>query len=298
MRPCLDAFFAQTPWRERIEADPVEFPHRYSDPRDIEVAALLSACLAYGRADLFKPKLESLFAQMGPSPADFVRALEVQGAATLLRGFVYRFNVAADLAVLLLGMGRVLREKGSLEQLFVESLVQADDMLHGALDLFLRELRAVPMAEIHHALGMERGLHHLLPSPLGPGAAKRLNLFLRWMVRGPDAVDFGIWTRVPKRVLMVPVDTHIARMAKNLGLTTRSDLGWKTALEITDSLRRLDPEDPVKYDFPLCHYGMSGACPATPVPENCAKCLLLPACEVGPKVVRKTGRTRPSTSSG
>lgn len=286
LRPRLDAFFAETRWRERIAFDPVEFPHRYTDPRDIEVSALLSACLAYGRADLFKPKLERLHAQMGRSPAAFVRELDLEGARKLLEGFVYRFNVGADLAVLLLGMGRVLREKQSLEAAFVETLSAAPD-LHGALSSFVAEIRRVPLAPIRRVLGAERGLHHLLPSPLGTGAAKRLNLFLRWMVRGPDDVDFGIWTQVPKSVLLVPLDTHIARMAKNLGLTQRNDLGWKTAEEITASLGRLDPADPVKYDFPLCHYGMSGACPAKPVPQNCARCVLLPSCRVGPRALKR-----------
>ncbi|HYX91271.1 MAG TPA: DUF2400 family protein, partial [Myxococcaceae bacterium] len=100
LRPRLDAFLERTDVAARIGFDPVELPRRYSDPRDVEVVALLSACLAYGRADLFKPKLVSLLKRMGPSPSRFVAALEVKGAVQLLSGFVYRFNVATDLAVL------------------------------------------------------------------------------------------------------------------------------------------------------------------------------------------------------
>jgi uncharacterized protein (TIGR02757 family) len=271
---------ATAPQRERMSSDPVELPHRYSDPRDIEVAALLSACLAYGRVDLFKPKLEALLAQMGPSPAEFVRTLDVRGAAKLLDGFVYRFNVPADLAVLLLGMGKALRAHGSLEAVFVEALERAGT-LKGALDGFTRALRDVPMQEIRAVLGRERGLAHLLPSPLGPGAAKRLNLFLRWMVRGPDAVDFGIWKRVSPALLLIPLDTHIGRIAKRIGLTRRSDLGWKTAEEITQSLRLVDAADPVRFDFALCHHGMSGVCAPSPKVESCAGCALLPVCRTG-----------------
>jgi uncharacterized protein (TIGR02757 family) len=214
----------------------------------------MSACLAYGRADLFKPKLESLLGGMGPAPARFVAALEVEGAAALLRGFVYRFNLAADLAVLLLGMGRALRERGSLEAVFAEHL-RRTGTLRGALEGFAGEIRSVPMEPIRAALGRERGLDHLLPARLGAGAAKRLNLFLRWMVRGPDAVDLGIWRSVPASVLMVPLDTH----------------------------------DPVKYDFALCHYGMSGRCPARSLAENCAGCFFLEACRFGPALVRRAG---------
>jgi uncharacterized protein (TIGR02757 family) len=295
LRPRLDAFLASTDARARIGFDPVEFPHRYSDPRDIEVSALLAAALAYGRADLFRPKVDALLKRMGPSPAAFVRALDVPGARALLSGFVYRFNVGTDVAVLLLGMGRALREHGSLEALFVQGLESAGT-LHGALGAFTTALRRVPMEPLRAALGPERGLHHLLPSPLGPGAAKRLNLFLRWMVRGPDEVDFGIWKRVPPSRLVIPLDTHIGRISQYLGLTRRKDLTWRTAEEVTASLRALDAEDPVRYDFALCHYGMSGACPARPVPGNCGRCPLLPACTVGPGVVAAETRRVRETS--
>jgi uncharacterized protein (TIGR02757 family) len=293
LKPRLDPFFESAPYAARIAFDPVEFPHRYSEPRDIEVAGLLSACLAYGRADLFKPKLQKLLSGMGPSPAAFVRGLDVASARSLLSGFVYRFNVGTDLAALLMGMGRALREEGSLEALFVRGWTPGGDW-HAALSAFTRALRDVPMAPLRRAMGRERGLHHLLPSPLGPGAAKRLNLFLRWMVRGPDAVDFGIWKRVPASALVIPLDTHIARMARNLRLTARKDLTWRTAEEITASLRRLDPGDPVKYDFALCHYGMSGACPARPRPELCGECPLLPSCRTGPGVIRRLRRLNAS----
>ncbi len=285
LRPLLESFLASTDARARIGFDPVEFPHRYTDPRDIEVSALLAAALAYGRADLFRPKVDELLRRMGPSPAAYVRGLDVEEASRLLKGFVYRFNVGADVAVLLLGMGQALREHGSLEALFVRGW-EAHGSIHAALSDFTGALRDVPMAELRRVLGKERGLHHLLPSPLGAGAAKRLNLYLRWMVRGPDAVDFGIWKRVPASALVIPLDTHIGRIARHLGLTRRKDLSWRTAEEVTSSLRRLDERDPVRYDFALCHYGMSGVCPAKPVAEHCARCLLLSSCAVGPRVLK------------
>lgn len=286
LRPLLESFLASTDTRARMGFDPVEFPHRYAHPRDIEVSALLAASLAYGRADLFRPKVDGLLRRMGASPAAFVQALTVDGARELLDGFVYRFNVGTDVAVLLLGMGQALREHGSLEALFVQGR-EAHGTVHGALSHFTAALREVPMAPLRRALGPERGLHHLLPSPLGAGAAKRLNLYLRWMVRGPDTVDFGIWKQVPASALVIPLDTHIGRISQHLGLTRRTDLSWRTAEEVTASLRLLDAADPVRYDFALCHYGMSGVCPAQPVVENCAKCVLLPTCAVGPQLLRR-----------
>ena len=265
----------------RIAADPVEFPHRYTDPRDIETVALLSASLAYGRADLFKPKIASILDGLGPRPARALVALDVAGAKALLQGFVYRFNLPSDVAVLLLGMGRALEAHGSLENAFVSGRTAS---WQTTLARFAKGLRAAaPEQQIVRALGPIRGLHHLLPFAEA-GAAKRLNLYLRWMVRGPDKVDFGIWKQISAAALVIPLDTHVMRISRWLGLTKRSTIGWKTAQEVTDALRQLDPRDPVRYDFALCHYGMSGACPAKPIKANCLRCPLRAECRIGARL--------------
>jgi len=270
---------------QRLPLDPVSLPHRYRRPRDVEVSGLLAASLAYGRADLFLPRVERLLDGMGASPAAFVRRLDLAGARALLRGFVYRFNVGADVAVLLLGMGSMLRRRGSLEAGFLAALEGSGGDLRTALDTFVRELREVDVAAVERGLGKVRGLDHLLPVPLGPGAAKRLHLFLRWMVRGPDGVDLGIWRKVSPAVLLVPLDTHVSRLAWRLGLVRRRTMGWAAAEDITANLRRIDPADPVRYDFVLCHHGMSGACPPRARPELCARCVLRPECSVGRRLV-------------
>jgi uncharacterized protein (TIGR02757 family) len=279
LKPVLDGFLRSRDWKARVQFDPIEFPGRYVNPRDVEVAGLLGAALAYGRADLFKPKVDGLLSQMGASPADYVSSLTVPRAAKLLDGFVYRFNLAADLGVLLMGMGRALRELGSLEALFLEGPV---DSLHGSLAHFTGGIRErAPLGTITARLGKTRGLHHLLPHPLGEGAAKRMNLYLRWMARPRDGIDFGVWTKVSPSRLMIPLDTHVMRISRLLGLTSRQTLNWRTAEEVTSSLRLLDADDPVRYDFALCHYGMSGVCPSTPVRENCVRCELRVECRVG-----------------
>ncbi|MFZ5443677.1 MAG: TIGR02757 family protein [Myxococcota bacterium] len=261
-----------------MKADPVEFPHRYDDPRDIETVALLSASLAYGRAELFKPKIAGILEGLGAHPAKAIASLDVPGAKRLLDGFVYRFNLPADVAVLLLGMGAQLRRFGSLEAAFLAG--RARDW-QGTLAAFAHGLRkAAPEAEIVRRLGPTRGLHHLLPFAEA-GAAKRLNLYLRWMVRRRDQIDFGVWRQLSPAELVIPLDTHVMRISRWLGLTTRSTIGWATAEEITASLRLLDAEDPVRYDFALCHYGMSGACPARPVREHCRRCPLRGQCAIG-----------------
>ncbi|MHB8873708.1 MAG: DUF2400 family protein, partial [Myxococcaceae bacterium] len=140
LAPLLDGLAAEA-GAQRVGFDPVELPHRYREPRDIEVAALLSASLAYGRADLFKPKVEGLLGAMGPSPASFVERLDVASAARLLKGFVYRFNVGTDVAVLLLSMGWAGRERGGLEAVFAEQLARHGE-LRAALAGFTGTLRA------------------------------------------------------------------------------------------------------------------------------------------------------------
>lgn len=291
LRPRLERFAAHAPQRLRVGFDPVQFPRRYARREDAEVAGLLAASLAYGRVEGFAPKVDSLLAGMGAHPGAYVRALDVTGAQKLLSGFVYRFNLATDVAVLLLGAGRLLRQRGSLEPWVAEPL-QAGESLHAALTHFVRALRNVPLSPLSAALGPARGLQHLLPVPLGPGAAKRLNMFLRWMVRGPDEVDLGLWKSIPRSALVIPLDTHIGRISRRLGLTRRKDLSWRTAVEITGNLRRIDAADPVRFDFPLCHHGMSGVCAPRARAEACAGCELCSVCRVGSRLVPGALRTR------
>jgi uncharacterized protein (TIGR02757 family) len=283
LRAPLGRFAKNAPNRLRVGFDPVQFPRRYSLKEDAEVAGLLAASLAYGRVDGFVPKVEGLLAGMGGHPGAFVRTLDVRGARRLLHGFVYRFNLGTDVAVLLLGAGRLLRERGSLEPWVAEPLF-AGEGLHAALNQFVRALRDVPLAPLLKALGPARGLHHLLPVPLGPGAAKRLNMFLRWMVRGPDEVDLGLWRNVSPASLVIPLDTHIGRISRRLGLTARKDLSWRTAMEITSNLRRIDAVDPVRFDFALCHHGMSGVCAPRVRAEACRGCELRSVCRVGSRL--------------
>src|SRR5699024_8231674 len=136
--------------------------------------------------------------------------------------------------------------------------------LRAALADFSAEIRGP------HATG---GMKHLLSDPEKGSACKRLLLYLRWMVRPDDGVDLGLWAVAPAR-LVIPLDTHVHRIARNLGLTRRADASCRTAVEVTDSLRLLDASDPVKYDFALCHHGVSRACPSSPVTEKCSACVL------------------------
>ena len=285
LAPLLDQFQRGFDAASRLAADPVEFPRRYADPGDAEVAGLLAACLAYGRADVFKPRLEGVLAAAGGSPAAFAERLARAPDASPLAGFRYRFNRAEDVAALLAAAGWLRLRHGSLGARFAELFREAAARVpaeawpvRAALARLARELREAPPARALLARRGSRGFRFLCPDPAGAGASKRWALYLRWMVRGPDGVDLGLWRGVPPAALVVPLDTHVARVARCLGLTDRRSLGWRTAEEVTRALRLLDPDDPVRFDFALCHLGMSGRCPARRDPARCAACPLAAAC--------------------
>jgi uncharacterized protein (TIGR02757 family) len=311
LRPLLERLDATLDRTARLAADPVELPRRYTSPADQEVAGLLAACLAYGRADLFKPILVRLLDQLGPSPAasvdGFAAALDAGAASpagppevtSLLERFAwfrYRFNQPADLAALLAAVGHLRRRHGSLGVRFAvlfDASGGGPAAVRPALAALAAELRqAPPVAALLRGRGL-RGLRHLLPDAAGPGAAKRWNLYLRWMVRGPDAVDLGAWRAIPRSALLVPLDTHVHRVARRIGLTRRADPGWRTAEEITAGLRLVDAEDPVRHDFALCHLGMSGACPPRLTPAHCAACPLVSACRGASAAAGSRRRPRP-----
>ena len=291
LRPVLDRFQRGFDATERLAADPVEFPRRYADPADAEVAGLAAACLAYGRADVFKRELEKVLRAAGPSPSAFAARVAKRPDAAALAGFRYRFNQPEDMVALLAAAGWMRERHGSLGERFSALLGEATGRpeawpLRGALARFAAELRDAPPARALLARRGPRGLLHLCPDPSSGGASKRWNLYLRWMVRGPDGVDLGLWRGVPVAALLVPLDTHVARVARCLGLTRRSDLSWRTAEEVTDALRLIDPGDPVRFDFALCHLGMSGRCPPRNEPARCRACPLVEACPVGRRSVR------------
>jgi uncharacterized protein (TIGR02757 family) len=303
LRPLLDRFQRGYDAASRIGFDPVELPRRYPDPGDAEVAGLLAASLAYGRADVFKPRLERVLAVMGPSPAAFAERFARSPDPGLFAGFRYRFNRAEDVAALVAAVGHLRAEHGSLGARFAALLRRAAtegaaEPLRQALARFASELRgAPPVGPILRRRG-RRGLLHLCPDPASAGACKRWNLYLRWMVRGPDGVDLGLWREVPASALTVPLDTHVARIARYLGLTDRRDLTWRTAEEVTRGLRRLDPEDPVRFDFALCHHGMSGACPPRRDPARCGVCPLRSECRARAGRTPRSSPPRASPRSG
>lgn len=278
VQPSLDALLAAADRKAHLGRDPLELVHRYTAADDQEIVGLLASAVAYGRVDLFKPRLAMLLAVLGPSPAAFARDASPREILARTGDFSYRMTGPADIGALLFAAGRGQSRHGSLGLLAEACFAAAGGQIREALDRFVNSLWDVDLRPFTGG-GLTRRLAHLVASPGGTSACKRLNLYVRWMVRGPDGIDLGLW-RLPKSALVIPLDTHVHRISRLLGLTRRTDLSWRTADEITARLRHLDPEDPVKYDFVLSHLGISGECPSKRDEVKCARCPLKPICRV------------------
>lgn len=230
--------------------DPVNYPRTFRKKGDIECAAFIAAVLSYGNIQQIRNSLEKINEALGSSPAEF---LGNTSRGSKLPLFAHRFYTPDDLRVLLSVIGRVIRERGSLLALFLKNY-RAGMPMKTALECFSAELTGYASA----AEGkLSAGVKFMFPAPSGGSACKRMNLFMRWMVRR-DNVDFGIWREVPPSSLIIPVDTHIARVSREVGFTSRKNVSWQMAEEITAALRVFDADDPIKYDFALCHLGISG----------------------------------------
>jgi uncharacterized protein (TIGR02757 family) len=245
----LDTLYRRYNRRAFVHPDPLEFLYRFPTAGDQEIVGLISATLAYGRVAQILASIERVLAAMGGSPRAFLENAGPAVLARALRGFKHRFTTGEEMSALLTAVKRALREKGSLESLFLSGMDGRDETILPALTRFVERLRGLaggPCAS-------------LLSSPADGSACKRLNLWMRWMVRR-DAVDPGPWKSVSPALLVVPLDTHLFRMAGQLGLTTRRQADLKTAVEVTQAFARLRPDDPVRYDFSLTRLGINPAC--------------------------------------
>jgi uncharacterized protein (TIGR02757 family) len=251
---------------ERLAGDPLSLVRPYGDPRDREVAGLVVAGLAFGSAKVVIRSGRAVLEVLGSSPA---RGIRDARRLRRLRGFRHRWVSGEDVAGVLGGVAGVLRSHGSLEALFLEGFGVGDPDVGPALGRFARALRAGAAT---------RGARYLLPDPSTGGAAKRLCLFLRWMARPDDGLDLGVWSGVPASALVMPLDTHVLRIARYIGLTTRRTASFATAREITRSLARLDPEDPTRYDFAIAQLGISRGCVHRREPDRCDVCPLTSLC--------------------
>jgi uncharacterized protein (TIGR02757 family) len=262
----------------RRRRDPVDFLHQYHEQADQEVVGLIASSLAFGNAVAARQSIQKVLAALGSRPASTLLEANEAEIRERVRGFVHRIYRDEHLAVVLSRAGGVIRRHGSLGDAFVQHYEGAERNFREALARLADDLRGPP-PPAYRGSGSHRNLKHLVSDPRAGSACKRLLLFARWMIRPADGVDLGLWP-IPPSELVIPVDTHVHRISRNLGLTKRRTASWATAEEITLALRQYDPHDPVKYDFALCHLGVSRECPSRPDLAKCERCVLQEVCRV------------------
>jgi len=257
LKPTLDGLYDSFNMPDSA-TDPIQVVRRFSRNDDREVVAFCAAGLAFGRVASVLQSIQRLVDVMGESPAAFVRRFEPARDGKALRSFVHRWIRGADIIALLWVLHQMLERSGSLESFFLEGDPAGEDVRE-ALDSFSSRAMALDLRAAYGRVPARPGVGYFFPRPSAGSGCKRLNLFMRWMVRH-DALDLGVWTRVSPARLIVPLDTHIIRVGRCLKLTRYTSPGMPMALEITRALRALDPADPIKYDFSVCHLGMMNAC--------------------------------------
>ncbi|NNG06366.1 MAG: TIGR02757 family protein [Desulfobacteraceae bacterium] len=245
-RERLEELYSLYHRRELVHPDPLEFLYEYRELRDREVVGLVASSLAYGRVAQILKSVSAVLERMDPSPFAFLLNSSLDSLISAFTGFKHRFTTGQELAALLWGAKCLIERYGSLHACFTACFNDNDDTILPALSAFVGKF---------NTCSSTNGKFSLLPSPDRGSACKRLNLFLRWMVRR-DEVDPGGWTSIPLSKLIVPLDTHMHRICLLLNLTVRRQADLRTAVDITSAFRRMVPEDPVRYDFALTRLGI------------------------------------------
>ncbi len=274
LRDVLNRVYQRYNRRLFIGSDPLQFAHRYSNRQDVEIAAFLASALAYGRVEQIRRSLTQLFDRMDNTPYEFTSRFDNRRRAKL-RSFKHRFTTGEDLSDLLGLFRRLLDEHGSLEAFFLQGRSDEHINVLPALIAFCDSLCRMYM-DLHGRTRIPTGLNYLLASPSRGSACKRLNLFLRWMVRKDD-VDLGLWTSIDKAGLIVPVDVHMGRLCHILGLHDSKTASLNTAIKITEGFARIEPADPAKYDFALSRIGVIEDCDGH-LRAQCTRCELVGLC--------------------
>lgn len=231
-----------------IHTDPVWTVHRFERKEDREIVGFISSSLAYGQVRQIQRAIDSILKSMGNRPYRFIMNFDPVREEGFAR-FRHRFTTGREVKLLIYLLKRIFDNYGSIEAFYMVGYREEDRDIKPSLISFVERSYAVLGGRLTH------GFRFLLPSPAKGSACKRLNLFLRWMVRS-DRIDLGVWRGIPPAKLIIPLDTHIARISRALRLTERKTPDWKMAEEVTERLKLLDPEDPLKYDFPLTRLGI------------------------------------------
>jgi len=237
--------------KTKIEPDPLQFPHLFKEEKDIEVMAFIASVFAYGNVKQIINSLNKFLLVCGNQPYEFIKNYCIK-KSQVQKSFIHRFYTSQDTTQLFHLLHLAYQEFGTLKKLFLSGYHQDDLNVKNAITYFSNFFLEKTNKEFGK---ISIGMRFMFPLPEKGSACKRMNLFLRWMVR-KDELDFGLWDEIPTSKLIIPVDTHIARICKQLKITKRKNVSWIMAEEITENLKKFDPNDPVKYDFAICHIGI------------------------------------------
>jgi uncharacterized protein (TIGR02757 family) len=238
--------------KSQLEPDPLQFPHMFQDEKDIELMAFIASVFAYGNVTQIINTLHKIVKIINYHPYKFVMQFNIKADAKKFRGINHRFYKETDIVRLFNLIQIAYKEYVSLKNLFLSGFNNSDENVKQGIKNYSNFFLNVYTNKYGK---LSNGIKFMFPLPEKGSACKRMNLFLRWMIR-KDELDFGLWSEISKNKLVIPVDTHIAKICKQLKLTNRRNVSWKMAEEITGKLKKFDHHDPVKYDFALCHIGM------------------------------------------
>ena len=236
----LDELVKKYETKEFIKNDPIQFPHKGKSKEEIELLGFLASLFAYGNRKIFINKLNQLFELSDNDVLNYIK----NGDFKNLKGFEYRFAKDFDIIQIYKCLSKLYNKSQGLEELFKYGY-EKENMLQIVVDYFY--------SNVSDKVG--QGFFHMIPNPKNGGAMKRMNMFLRWMVRKSD-VDLGIWQFIKPSELLIPLDVHVARVSTNMGLLQRKSNDFKAVLELTEQLKRFCPEDPIKYDFAMFAFGV------------------------------------------
>lgn len=247
-RELLDDRYRKYAHKLFVNNDPIQIPHRFRKPQDIEISGILAATIAWGNRKSIINSMDKLLHMLGNSPHEFVINFKPSDTK-FFKGFVHRTFNEDDAIAFITVLNNIYTEKGGLKKVFVDAFNRENDIktaINGFRKLFCQS--HIPQRTLKH-----------VPNVTAGSAAKRLNMFLRWMVRpNTEGIDFGIWNGIPTSALLIPLDVHSARVSRTLGLLNRAQNDMKAVEELTAELKRFDPIDPVKYDFALFGMGVYG----------------------------------------
>lgn len=238
--------------KRKLEPDPLQFLHLFKEEKDIELIGFIISIFAYGNVKQIENTIKKLILIFNYEPYSFVKNFSIKKDAIKFSGIKHRFYSEEDIIKLFIVLNMEIKKYKSVKNIFLKGYNFSDDNVKSGISNFSNHF----LNSFNKSFGLvSNGIKFMFPLPEKNSACKRMNLFLRWMVR-KDELDFGLWNEIPTNKLVIPVDTHIARICKSLKLTKKENVSWQMAEEITKNLRKYDPKDPVKYDFAICHIGI------------------------------------------